>query len=96
MGCVVFRINKARAFGWRCLGTETYHSDKNGKDYVSAIFLDSEGYRKQLRIPDSVDVALVERIKDSIVDVCFDAIATKDYSFLVFEGFYPINENLDY
>lgn len=84
----MFYINKVRAYGWRVVGTETYHSEKTGKDYVSAVFIDSDGYRKTARIGDGVDPSIVEAAKDGTYDVCISAIARKDYSFLVFEGFY--------
>lgn len=85
----MFVLNKGRFNGWRVLDTQVYHSEKTGQDYHNAIFLDSEGYRKLCRIADGVDVALIERAKDTTQDVCISAFANKDYSFLVFEGFYP-------
>lgn len=84
----MFTVNKARVYGWKCIDTEVYHSDKNGKDYWSVVFLDKEGYRKVCRLADGIDPAEVEHAKGQTFDVCISCIARKEYSFLVFEGFF--------
>lgn len=84
---MAFRCNNGIFQKWQLLKTETYHSEKTGKDYVSAVFLDSDGYRKVCRIAEGIRVEDVEAACGQTCNVFVTCVAAKDYSFLVFEGF---------